>query len=555
MKKIGGEYEQTTRRQRYSHIPLLLLQVGQAAALDPRLVALHLPEDRHSKIRQMARNVGRIYHESHERCGVQLILMDRYRPLNVSTLEKLANVKFSSIRCSDIQVDDPVRKPLRRHFWDEEGEQGTFNAHRAARKACIEEGVSPDQVVVLNDAVKDIKSREGKALLDKVNAGLIRVLIATRDKIGTGVNIQTRLLALHEADPPRTLSPKGMRQGHGRIDRQGNLNKEISIYQYGMERTADAGIYHRLEMKARFIDQVLSGFVPGSNFDDPASETVQSLAELKAAITGDHRVIDLVRLQDDVRSLSLQRLAFNRRLGEKRRRLSECKSHAKSLSESTIPRFERLCELTESELLPRFFTKLAQSTTHIPVAWGDRQINATGKNLAELVNFIFTRGARPGLSPTVRIDELLFKLNFDSLLERQYYSYSLLDPADQGRVLYTAEVLAGGEGMLRSLEMLPARSVELLSTAKAELSVMEENIHKLAGSMCEDWPHEIELVSKKKQMEQLEAALEADESKQVVKNEDDWLTELEAEQNESLEENQPELLDLGLQSMRMPIRI
>jgi hypothetical protein len=87
------------------------------------------------------------------------------------------------------------------------------------------------------------------------------------------------------------------------------------------------------------------------------------------------------------------------------------------------------------------------------------------------------------------------------------------------------------------------------------LSVMEENVHKLAGSMCEDWPHEIELVSKKKQMEQLEAALEADESKQVVKNEDDWLTELEAEQNESLEENQPESPDLGLQSMRMPIRI
>ena len=173
--------------------------------------------------------------------------------------------------------------------------------------------------------------------MDKLNAGLIRVLIATRDKIGTGVNIQTRLIALHEADPPRTLSPKGMRQGHGRIDRPGNLNKEIYIYQYGMERTADAGIYHRLEMKARFIDQVLSGFVPGSNFDDPASATVQSLAELKAAITGDHRVLDLVRLQDDVRNLNLQRMAFYRQLGETRRRLTESKTHAQSIGECTIP--------------------------------------------------------------------------------------------------------------------------------------------------------------------------------------------------------------------------
>jgi hypothetical protein len=78
-------------------------------------------------------------------------------------------------------------------------------------------------------------------------------VIATRDKGATGINIQRRLTALHEADLPRSLRPSKMRQGHGRIDRQGNLNKEIYIYQYGMEETADAGTYNRIETKARLF--------------------------------------------------------------------------------------------------------------------------------------------------------------------------------------------------------------------------------------------------------------------------------------------------------------
>ena len=198
-------------------------------------------------------------------------------------------------------------------------------------------------------------------------------------------------------------------------------------------------------------------------------------------------------------------------------------------------------------MVHRLIEKVSQGTTHIPVVWGDRKVNATGKNVRELLNFIFARGARPGLSTTVQIDDLLLKLCFDAFLDRQYYSYSFLDPANPGRVLYTAEVQEGGEGVLKSLESLPRRSVELLRASKAELATIDDDIRKLEANMRDEWPAEIEMISKKKQVEQLEAALEADEAGETVKKEDDWLTELEAEQQN--EEREPEFPELNSESL------
>ena len=229
MKKIWTAYE-SSLDLRHSYIPWLLIQLGQAAALDPRLVVPHFPEDRICKIRQIARNVARIYGESAGNKGVQLILMDRYRPIKVAKLEELAAGRFRDISSLGIEADDPLNDPDPPLTVLPEESNESFNAHRAQRRACIEEGVHPEEIVVLEDTIKDLRSPEARALWEKLNAGLIRVVIATRDKVATGINIQRRLIGLHEADPPRSLRPGKMKQGHGRIDRQGNLNKEIYIY-------------------------------------------------------------------------------------------------------------------------------------------------------------------------------------------------------------------------------------------------------------------------------------------------------------------------------------
>jgi Xaa-Pro aminopeptidase len=71
----------------------------------------------------------------------------------------------------------------------------------------------------LGEADTDAKKQ---ALFEKVRAGSIRVLLGSTQKMGTGTNVQRRLVALHHLDAP--WKPAEVEQREGRILRQGNEN-------------------------------------------------------------------------------------------------------------------------------------------------------------------------------------------------------------------------------------------------------------------------------------------------------------------------------------------
>ena len=75
--------------------------------------------------------------------------------------------------------------------------------------------------------------------------------------MGTGTNVQKRLVALHHLDAP--WKPAEVEQREGRILRQGNDNEEVAIYRYVTEGSFDAYMWQALETKARFIAQVMTG--------------------------------------------------------------------------------------------------------------------------------------------------------------------------------------------------------------------------------------------------------------------------------------------------------
>src|SRR5581483_9633484 len=93
-------------------------------------------------------------------------------------------------------------------------------------------------------------------LFEKVRQGTVRVLIGSTGKMGTGTNVQKRLVALHHLDAP--WKPAEVEQREGRILRQGNMNPEVAIYRYVTEGSFDAFMWQTLETKARFIQQVMS---------------------------------------------------------------------------------------------------------------------------------------------------------------------------------------------------------------------------------------------------------------------------------------------------------
>ena len=123
-----------------------------------------------------------------------------------------------------------------------------YSAYDEVIKKLIARGIPREQIAAIGDAESDAKKQ---ALFEKVRQGSVRVLIGSTQKMGTGTNVQKRLVALHHLDAP--WKPAEVEQRDGRILRQGNENEEVAIYRYVTEGSFDAYMWQALETKARFI--------------------------------------------------------------------------------------------------------------------------------------------------------------------------------------------------------------------------------------------------------------------------------------------------------------
>ena len=110
------------------------------------------------------------------------------------------------------------------------------------RQKLIERGISEKEIAYIHDADTDLQK---KTLFDAVNAGRVRILLGSTEKMGAGTNVQKRLIALHHLDAP--WRPCDIEQREGRILRQGNENPSIHIHRYVTEESFDAYIWQLLE--------------------------------------------------------------------------------------------------------------------------------------------------------------------------------------------------------------------------------------------------------------------------------------------------------------------
>jgi hypothetical protein len=130
----------------------------------------------------------------------------------------------------------------------------------------------------------------------------VRVLIGSTQKMGTGTNVQKRLVALHHLDAP--WKPAEVEQREGRILRQGNTNEEVAIYRYVTEGSFDAYMWQALETKARFISQVITGDNAARRAEDIGGQEL-SYAEVKAIASGNPAVLTLAEADAELQRLNL----------------------------------------------------------------------------------------------------------------------------------------------------------------------------------------------------------------------------------------------------------
>jgi len=232
---------------------------GRKIGLDVRLMNPMLPDDPNSKLNVCVQNVLKIWEEGKEQKLTQLLFCDLSTPKN----------------------------------------DGNFNVYDDIRKKLIAAGVPENEIEFIHNADTEAKKA---ALFSKVRSGDVRVLLGSTAKMGAGTNVQSRLMAVHHLDVG--WKPSDMTQRNGRIIRQGNMNKEVKVFNYVTEGTFDSYLFQTLENKQRFISQIMTSKSPVRSCED-VDEQALSYAEIKALCAGNPLIKEKMDLDVQVAKLKV----------------------------------------------------------------------------------------------------------------------------------------------------------------------------------------------------------------------------------------------------------
>ena len=156
-----------------------------------------------------------------------------------------------------------------------------FNIYDELKRLLVEMGIPKSEIAFVHDAGTDAKRRK---LFEAVNRASVRVLIGSTSKLGTGVNVQKRLIGIHHLDIP--WKPSDIMQREGRLIRQGNENSTVFRFRYITAGTFDAYSWQLLENKQRFISQFMNHTLACRDARD-IDDAVLTYAEIKALSVGD----------------------------------------------------------------------------------------------------------------------------------------------------------------------------------------------------------------------------------------------------------------------------
>ena len=240
---------------------------GRKAALDLRLVNPSAVFTYQSKVARCVENVADIYFRTMSQKSAQIIFCDTSTP------------------------------------------KTGFNIYDEVKTMLQSKGIPSDKIAFIHDAQTEAQRN---TMFAQVRNGDIRVLLGSTFKLGLGVNIQDKLIALHHIDVP--WRPADMTQREGRILRQGNTNSKVQIFRYITEGSFDAYSWQLLETKQRFITGLLSGSLTERSGTD-IEDTVLDYAEVKALAVGNPLVKERVETANELsRYLTLQRKLVESRI-------------------------------------------------------------------------------------------------------------------------------------------------------------------------------------------------------------------------------------------------
>jgi N12 class adenine-specific DNA methylase len=350
---------------------LLATNLSSKMAIDMRLINKDFAYDPNGKVGKMTDEVVKVYNETNEHKGAQLIFSDLGTPKNKNNQSEMLKdymedelgvpqdtlveifgnfaeeghryQPFASIKQKAIDVLEIEETDFTDYVEQARQSGETFNLYSEIKARLIEKGIPENEIVFIH-SYNNQKAKE--KLFEQVNAGEIRVILGSTQKLGTGVNVQKRLAAIHHLDVP--WRPSDMEQRNGRGVRQGNwiakthLNNEIGVYAYATERTLDGYKYQLLQTKQRFLDQVKNGDIEDRVIKENSEEGSDAYAIFVAELSGNKDILLKFKLEQEKERLTKQRRNFEGSL-------YEAQGNIRKL-ESSIPAMETRVSQTEKDI-------------------------------------------------------------------------------------------------------------------------------------------------------------------------------------------------------------
>ena len=417
---------------------------GRKLATDARMLSAKAPDFPDSKINRLVENVADTWESTTKTRGTQMIF-------------------------ADMGVNPTP--------WG-------YSPYQDIIEKLVGRGIPRDQIAAIGDAESDAKKQ---ALFEKVRQGSVRVLIGSTQKMGTGTNVQKRLVALHHLDAP--WKPAEVEQRDGRILRQGNLNKEVAIYRYVTEGSFDAYMWQALETKARFISQVMTGDNAARRAEDIGSQEL-SYAEVKAIASGNPAVLTLAEADAELQRLALLKKSHLDEQFVARRSVRDLPATIKSLT-------ERLSMLTED-------AGTIQTHADDPIRIGGR--SPAREDVAAIL------GNRLEALPkhvreTSRIPLGEYRgLRFGLVLHSQFSPEIYLEGSNT-RTATLSRDHQGPRAVLNALERLAGGYASEIDRAQRDLGIAESQLRDYEARLGKPFPHDAYLAELTTLRDQLKAGL------------------------------------------------
>ena len=422
---------------------------GRKIGLDVRLMNPMLPDDPDSKLNVCVRNVLKIWEEGKDQKLTQLLFCDLSTPKN----------------------------------------DGNFNVYDDICKKLIAAGVPENEIEFIHNADTEAKKA---ALFSKVRSGDVRVLLGSTAKMGAGTNVQQRLVAVHHLDVG--WKPSDMTQRNGRIIRQGNMNKEVKVFNYVTEGTFDSYLFQTLENKQRFISQIMTSKSPVRSCDD-VDEQALSYAEIKALCAGNPLIKEKMDLDVQVSKLKVLK------------------------ADHQSQKFR-----LEDKLLTKFPAEIQEQTAKIAALKSDAEIATAHPQDKENFSGMVIKGMTYDEKKTAgeRLILACMELpNTEEQLVGSYRGFELSLRFDtfhkehqallKGTLKYPVPLGSDPHGNIVRLDNALSNFADRITVAENELDTLKQQQAAAQVEVAKPFPQEEELAQKSARLAELNAQLDVDE--------------------------------------------